>query len=153
MFCQKCGKQLDDEAVICTGCGCPVNNNTGTNNSLVNQLSERYKINGIIWIIIAGIQIILGITVNWIFLIIGVLNLISGIQDINFSKSMLAHPVGIIDKVRPLAGPIIVLIYNLIFGGVLGVAGSIYYLVAIRNFAMNNAEQFNQIAIEHTENV
>lgn len=26
-FCQKCGKQLLDEAVICPGCGCAVNNN------------------------------------------------------------------------------------------------------------------------------
>lgn len=23
-FCTKCGKELSDEAVICTGCGCPV---------------------------------------------------------------------------------------------------------------------------------
>lgn len=22
-FCEKCGKQLEDDAVICTGCGCP----------------------------------------------------------------------------------------------------------------------------------
>ena len=25
-FCQKCGKELFDEAVICVGCGCPVGN-------------------------------------------------------------------------------------------------------------------------------
>lgn len=24
MFCQKCGKEINDEAVICVGCGCPV---------------------------------------------------------------------------------------------------------------------------------
>jgi len=24
MFCSKCGKEITDEAVICTGCGCPV---------------------------------------------------------------------------------------------------------------------------------
>lgn len=24
MFCQKCGKQIDDDAVICIGCGCTV---------------------------------------------------------------------------------------------------------------------------------
>lgn len=22
MFCQKCGKQLNDDASVCTGCGC-----------------------------------------------------------------------------------------------------------------------------------
>ena len=26
MFCSKCGKELNDEAVICTGCGCPTKN-------------------------------------------------------------------------------------------------------------------------------
>ena len=25
MFCQKCGKEINDEAVVCIGCGCPVN--------------------------------------------------------------------------------------------------------------------------------
>ena len=25
MFCSKCGKEIMDEAVICPGCGCPVN--------------------------------------------------------------------------------------------------------------------------------
>lgn len=24
-FCEKCGKELMDEAVVCVGCGCPVN--------------------------------------------------------------------------------------------------------------------------------
>ena len=80
------------------------------------QLSERYKINGIIWIVVAVIQIILGIFVNWICLIVGVLNIISAIQDIIFSGKMLKNPNGIVDKVRPLVGAILILIYN---GGVL----------------------------------
>ena len=25
MFCSKCGKEVDDEAVVCLGCGCAVN--------------------------------------------------------------------------------------------------------------------------------
>ena len=27
-YCSKCGKELFDEAVICTGCGCPVESTT-----------------------------------------------------------------------------------------------------------------------------
>ena len=30
-FCSKCGKELFDEAVICVGCGCPVQIGVGTN--------------------------------------------------------------------------------------------------------------------------
>lgn len=26
MFCSKCGKEIDDSAVVCTGCGCPTSN-------------------------------------------------------------------------------------------------------------------------------
>lgn len=26
MFCSKCGKEIDDAAVVCTGCGCPTQN-------------------------------------------------------------------------------------------------------------------------------
>lgn len=26
MFCSKCGKEIDDEAIICTGCGCQTHN-------------------------------------------------------------------------------------------------------------------------------
>lgn len=26
MYCQNCGKEIDDKAVICIGCGCAVNN-------------------------------------------------------------------------------------------------------------------------------
>jgi len=25
MFCKKCGKEINDEAVVCVGCGCAVN--------------------------------------------------------------------------------------------------------------------------------
>mgnify|MGYP005781936085 CR=1 FL=1 len=30
MFCKICGKELNDQAVICPGCGCAVNNNLPT---------------------------------------------------------------------------------------------------------------------------
>ena len=33
MFCSKCGKEIDDSAVVCVGCGCPTSNY----NKSVNQ--------------------------------------------------------------------------------------------------------------------
>ncbi len=32
-YCQKCGQQLRDEAVVCPGCGCAVNDSVGKNNT------------------------------------------------------------------------------------------------------------------------
>ncbi len=122
----------------------PYNNafNPNTPESLLRTLSERYKINAIIWFIIAGIQVILGITINWILLIVAALNIVAAVQDLNYSKNVLIQPQGIVNKEKPLVGSIAVLVYNLFFGGILGVAGSIYYLVGIRNFVMTNANAF-----------
>ena len=122
----------------------PYNNafNPNTPESLLRTLSERYKINAIIWFIIAGIQVILGITINWILLIVAALNIVAAVQDLNYSKNILIQPQGIVNKEKPLVGSIAVLVYNLFFGGILGVAGSIYYLVGIRNFVMKNANAF-----------
>ena len=61
----------------------------------------------------------------------------------NYSKEIIQNPVGIVDKFKPITGPIIVLVYNLIFGGVIGVVGSIYYFIAIRNFILTNESSFS----------
>lgn len=148
MFCNKCGKEIQGDVNFCNSCGNPLNGVGNNAEKLLHQLSERYKINGIIWIVVAVIQIILGIFVNWVCLIVGVLNIISAIQDIIFSGKILKNPNGIVDKVRPLVGAILILIYNVIFGGVLGIAGSIYYLVGIRNFVMENEGEFKSLEIQ-----
>lgn len=148
MLCNKCGKEIQGDVNFCNSCGNPLNGVGNNAEKLLHQLSERYKINGIIWIVVAVIQIILGIFVNWVCLIVGVLNIISAIQDIIFSGKMLKNPNGIVDKVRPLVGAILILIYNVIFGGVLGIAGSIYYLVGIRNFVMENEGEFKSLEIQ-----
>ena len=53
-------------------------------------------------------------------------------------------PKDIIKATKPLAVPIIVLVYNILIGGIIGIAGSIYYLIAIRNFVIENESYFAQ---------
>ena len=56
MYCQKCGKQLDNEAVVCIGCGCPVKN------TVANGESSGLAVTATIFaILIPIIGIILGI--------------------------------------------------------------------------------------------
>lgn len=69
----------------------------------------------------------------------------SAVQDINYSKTLAANPVGIVEKVKPLTSAIISLIYNLVIGGIIGVAGSIYYLIAVRGFVLKNEQAFLKI--------
>ncbi len=149
-FCTHCGKELLDEAVICVGCGCAVggryaqtiNNQPVNGTTLLNTLSQRLNTNGIIWLVIGILQILGGIFMSWFMLIVGVLNIISSVQDMQYSKTLLENPTGIIAKFEPIAGPIITLVYNLVIGGVIGVIGSIYYFVAIRNYVMENKQFF-----------
>ena len=73
---------------------------------------------------------------------IGLLNIISSLNEINYSKTVLEKPSGIVQKFEPIAGSVIILIYNLVIGGIIGVIGSIYYFIAIRSFVMENKEYF-----------
>ena len=82
-------------------------------------------------------------------LIVGVLNIISSIQDMKYSKILLENPTGIVAKFEPITGPIITLVYNLVIGGVIGVVGSIYYFVAIRNYVMENKQFFASLDAEN----
>ena len=162
-FCTHCGSEVNENAVVCLHCGCAVPQNNGnrtlyhpqnsqsvSSNTIVNTIAQRYQINGIIWIVIAVIQLLLGISGVWTALVVGVLNLVSAVQDVNYSKNLPAAPIGIVDKVTPLTGTIITLAYNLVIGGVIGVAGSIYYLVAIRGYVLENREAFLEIERQYT---
>ena len=154
-YCTHCGKEIMDEAVICVGCGCPV---TGQHKQtaqapingspeLLNTLSQRLNTNGIIWLVIGILQVLGGLFINWFLLIVGVLNIISSVQDMQYSKTVLEDPSGIMAKFEPITGPVITLIYNLVIGGVIGVIGSVYYFIAIRNYVMENKQYFAALDI------
>lgn len=155
-YCTHCGKELLDEAVVCVGCGCEVDgHNFQTTKvqsvdgaTLLNTLSQRLNINGIIWLVIGILQILGGIFIEWFLLIVGVLNIVSSIKDMQYSKTLLENPTGIVPKFEPIVGPIITLVYNLVIGGVIGVVGSIYYFFAIRNYVMENKQFFESLDAE-----
>ena len=154
-YCRNCGKELLDEAVVCVGCGCSVdgqsiNNKSTDGPTLLNTLSQRLKINGIIWLVIGVLQILGGVFIDWFLLIVGVLNIISSVQDMQYSKTLLEKPSGIVEKFEPIVGPIITLVYNLVIGGVIGVIGSIYYFFAIRNYVMENKQFFASLDAENS---
>lgn len=152
-YCTHCGKELLDEAVICPVCGCNVNNSPESSilndDGLLNKLSQRLNTNGIIWLVIGVLQILGGIFIDWFLLIVGVLNIISSVQDMQYSKTLLENPSGIVAKFEPITLPIITLVYNLVIGGVIGVIGSIYYFFAIRNFVMENKQFFASFDTEN----
>ena len=155
MYCSNCGKEVLDGAAFCVGCGYAVSSKKTNKQSdegvkLLNTLSQRLNTNGIIWLVIGVLQILGGIFIEWFLLIVGVLNIISSVQDMQYSKTLLEKPSGIVAKFEPLTGPIITLVYNLVIGGVIGVVGSIYSFFAIRNYVMENKQFFASLDAENS---
>lgn len=138
---------------------------------LLQQLSSKIRTNAIIWIVIACIQFIIGManiavgfalnadygdgTTNLItgffVIIVGVLNIVNAAKDLKYSSEVLAKPAGIVQNFQPVGSLIGTLIYNLLLGGIIGVAGSIYSFI-LRNFVLSNAAQFQSIESDFVKN-
>ena len=72
---------------------------------------------------------------------IGILNIVAGYKDYKYSKELLQRPIAIISRYESMTPIVISLIYNVLFGGLIGVVGNIYELT-IRNFDIANREIF-----------
>lgn len=134
----------------------------------LNELSGKIRLEAIIWSVVASLQIVSAIVLFFLFLdypegysnlisaisllVIAVLNIKSASSDFKYSKQILTNPVGIVEKYTPTNGIIATLIYNLLFGGLLGVVGSIFGFVT-RNYVMSNINVFKYIEVMHNSNV
>lgn len=153
-YCHHCGTQLEDNTKFCSRCGKSTSEEARASaqakptENIVNVLSERLKLNGIIWIVIGCFQIILGLCGTIVPLIVGVLNIISAVNDLKASKNILVNPRGIVAAYEPITMPIISLVYNLVFGGIIGVAGSIFHLIGIRQYVVEHKDEF--LALENS---
>lgn len=132
--------------------------------NLLSRLSSKMNTNGIVWIIVASLQVIIGLynlinglelapyrsygstyIISGLFvLVVAALNFVNASKDIKYSKEILSRPVGIVAKFNPIGGYIGNLVYNILFGGIVGVAGSIFALT-IRNFVLTNRAYFNSL--------
>lgn len=173
-FCPKCGKKVADGSRFCPGCGRAVGAQFAQSSTYqqslnaLQQLSSKVKINAIIWIVVASLQVIIGayniivgcaliadydegmvnIITGIFVLIVAVMNYISASRDNKYSKEILNKPVGIFSKYSPIGAYIGNMIYNLLFGGIIGVAGAIYELY-IRNFVISNKNLFDNIEFQY----
>ena len=75
-FCEKCGKEIMDEAVICPGCGCTVQNQTMTteNNTENTAASKRSVVLGIIGIVGGILLAIVGHVCSILAIIFGIID-------------------------------------------------------------------------------
>lgn len=156
MYCNQCGTNHEDNARFCRACGrafiTPINaiqmqpvstTYQQSNTLIIEQLSNKEKIAGIIWLVIGCLQILIGL--DWPIIILGIWNIIAAIMRFSRSKKILHPYPGLVDEYkRWLAVIIITLIFNVILGAYIGVAGCIYDFT-IRHFALTNKDEIDAI--------
>lgn len=107
---------------------------------LVNTLASKLRTENIIWIVIAGFQIL-----SIVGAVVGVYNLIVAISNLDVAKKIQERPVGIVRSFEPMTGNIVVLCINVFFGAFIGIVGSLYHIFGVRGFVMDHKEEFMRI--------
>lgn len=172
IICSECGKQYSDKALACPNCGNPTHTiltpiqpqsqpqyttatqyqiNTPAVSPYAEKLATKEQTSGIIWTVIAAIQIIIGISGMWITLIVAVINGFAAYTSFQKAKKVRNPYTGMVAEYeKQLTSFIIALIYNAIFGGVIGIAGNIFDLIT-RNYVLTNRAAFESMAAENAK--
>lgn len=101
------------------------------------KLSDYEKTSGIIWLIIGIIQIC-----TMIGVLCGAWNIYVAITRMKSSKELLSHPSDVVERYEnSLSSTIVIMVLNLFFGAVIGIAGALFDLY-VRNYVMSNRQKF-----------
>lgn len=172
IFCSECGKQYSDKAMACPNCGNPTHTiptpiqpqsqpqyataaefqmSNSAISSYAEKLATKEQTSGIIWTVIAVLQVIIGIAGVWFALIVAVINGFAAYNSFQKAKMVRnPYPGMVVEYEKQLTSLIIALVYNAIFGGVIGVAGNIFDLIT-RNYVLTNRAVFESIVEENAK--
>ena len=95
MYCPVCGKEISDEAVVCTGCGCMVQDQNRSNETTINETSKKSNVSLILGLV--------GIVFAWLFALVGhitsIIGIIIGIKEYKQTGKMTGLTVSIIGEI------------------------------------------------------
>ena len=104
MFCSKCGKEIANEAIICTGCGCAVERGYVALTSSTPVKSQKKTSAALVLGII-------GIIFAWLFALVGhitsIIGIILGIKEYKETEKMTGLVLSIIGEVCSIFSSII----------------------------------------------
>ncbi len=101
------------------------------------SLADKEKISFVIWLVIGIIQCL-----SFFAIIAGVWNIYAAITTYQFSKQLDRCPRGVYKRYdNQMTSLIISLILNILFGGIIGVAGTVYDYFT-RDYVMKNRDFF-----------
>ena len=172
IICSECGKQYSDKAMACPNCGNPTHTiptpiqpqnqpqyattahtqmNAPAVSPYAEKLATKEQTSGIIWTVIAVLQVIIGISGAWFTLIVALINGFAAYNSFQKAKKVRnPYPGMVAEYEKQLTSFIIALVYNAIFGGVIGVAGNIFDLIT-RNYVLTNRAAFESMAEENAK--
>ncbi len=108
--------------------------------TVVKTLSEREKLSAIFWLVVGIIQCL-----SCVGIICGAWNVYASVSRFKQSKAVLTPWQGIVNSYDKWMSSIITgIVINVLFGGVIGVAASIYDMVAIRGYVLENRKVFEE---------
>lgn len=172
MYCTNCGKQIENNALFCSGCGTRTANSKERQGANTYQqsyytpyaktptqtLADRERASAIVWTVIASLQGAIGIlTVSGLSLLGNLIGIPLGLSGVfilalagyngyaaycSFQrvKRVLARQRGIVwEYDKMLAGSIVFIVLNALFGAIIGVAGAVFDLFN-RNYALSHAQ-------------
>ena len=139
-FCKNCGYGVDESLDVCGNCNAAMDAANTLTDEKLTTLADRVKINGIIWLVIGILQLFCIYSIP-----LGLWNIYAAYTNLKVAKEMPIRRVGLVGVYEPIVSPIINLVLNLILGAGFGVIGSLYYLICIRGYVMENKEYFNTL--------
>ncbi len=110
---------------------------------VLTNIKSKEKTEATIWIVIAVIQIIVGImniAFYWMALILGIYNLVNAMNEKKEAEKIEERSDNIVEEYeKDLTNLIVTMFINLFIGGVIGVIGGIYAMT-IRSYVLKNKD-------------
>lgn len=143
--CPDCNSLIGQASVTCSNCGAPLTvppapggagSTLVANELFFRRMADYAKLSGVFWIVLAVVQIL-----SCWGIIAGLWNIFAGISRLQMAGDILARKPGVPAAFESLAGLIIILVINLVLGGVIGIifVGFDFY---IRDQILKNREIF-----------
>ncbi len=133
--------------------------------ALLITLGYKERVLGTLWIVVGTLQVLVGAAIailiagaggggfailGCVFIGLGIWNLMIGSGWVSNARKIRNVPVGIVARDAPMAKAILNLALN-VYLGTVGVIASLYYLLNVRRFVMQNAAAFLRIEKDYLE--
>ena len=111
--------------------------------TVTKTLSARERAAAIIWLVIGILQ-----CCTFVFSVSGIWNIYAAITRFRQAKRVLQPWRGIVGSYEKWITTIIIcIVINAVFGGVVGILGAVYDLVAVRGYVLENRTVFAAVGL------